>query len=149
MINSSISSSLVKTIRPYGENWGILGVWPMNHRYKCKSELSDLGPKWVRLAPNGTNSGTFPDKISVHFGSPSQNVLKSDLEKSRICLIWPNLYPNPPSWVQVRLPPAIKRCRWLATCSPYILTTGLADWDIHLTKLPNWRQTKCIWYFKR
>ena len=31
-----------------------------------------FGQKWVRLAPNGTNSG-----ISVHFGSASLKVLKS------------------------------------------------------------------------
>ena len=33
-------------------------------------------------------SGTFSDQISVHSGSPTQNVLKSDLKKwwiSRIC----------------------------------------------------------------
>ena len=34
--------------------------------------MSDLSPKWVRLATNGTRS---------------QNVLKSDLKKSRMCLI--------------------------------------------------------------
>ena len=65
----------------------------------------DLGPKWVRLTPNGTNpglcqikfqyilaksdkSGPFSDQISVHFGAVRQNVLKSDLNKSRICPIW-------------------------------------------------------------
>ena len=31
---------------------------------------------------------TFSDPISVHFGSPSENVLKSDLKKSRIYHIW-------------------------------------------------------------
>ena len=25
-----------------------------------------LAPKWVRLAPNGTNPGAFSDQISVH-----------------------------------------------------------------------------------
>ena len=33
-------------------------------------------------------SGTFSDQISVHFGSPSQNVLKSDLKKCWICIPW-------------------------------------------------------------
>ena len=32
-----------------------------------------------------SKSGTYSDQISVHFGSVSQNVLKSDLKKSRIC----------------------------------------------------------------
>ena len=32
-------------------------------------------------------SVTFSDQISVHFGSQSQNLLKSDLKKSRICSI--------------------------------------------------------------
>ena len=46
----------------------------------------------VRLTPNvGQNGakwdkfGTFSDQILVHFGSMSQNVLKSDQKKSRIC----------------------------------------------------------------
>ena len=33
-------------------------------------------------------SGTFSDQISEHFGSMSQNVLKSDLKKSQIFPIW-------------------------------------------------------------
>ena len=39
-----------------------------------------IDPELVRLAPNGTNPGLFSDQISVHFGSASQNVLKSDLK---------------------------------------------------------------------
>ena len=66
-----------------------------------------LGPRWVRFSPNSKKSGLLPDQIPVHFGSPSQNVLKSYLEnpgfvilaietncteiwsgKSWICPIW-------------------------------------------------------------
>jgi len=54
----------------------------------CGAGLLDLGPKWVRLAPNSTNLENFSDQISVDFGSPSQNILKSDLKKSRFCPIW-------------------------------------------------------------
>ena len=35
--------------------------------YIYNSGLIDLCPKWVRLGPNGTNSGTFSDQISVYF----------------------------------------------------------------------------------
>ena len=28
-----------------------------------------LGPKWVRVARNGTNPGLLPDDKAVHFGS--------------------------------------------------------------------------------
>ena len=45
----------------------------------CNSGCPDLGSKCVR----SDKSGTFSDHILVHFGSGSQNVLKSDLEKSR------------------------------------------------------------------
>ena len=44
--------------------------------------MSDLTPKLVRMAPNGTNRDFFiPDLVS-------QNVLNSDLKKSRVCPIW-------------------------------------------------------------
>ena len=76
-------------------------------------------------------SGTFSDQISVHFGAPRQNVLKSDLKKSRICpcteiwsekvldlsilgRIWPILCPNlitqPPHVVPVVSPCNIAEC---------------------------------------
>ena len=45
------------------------------------SQVGQIAPKWDK-------SGTFSDEISVHFGSPSQNVLKSHLKKSRICPNW-------------------------------------------------------------
>ena len=47
---------------------------------KFGTKVGQIGPKWDK-------SETFSDQISVHFGV-SQNVLKSDLKKSRICLIW-------------------------------------------------------------
>ena len=39
--------------------------------------LAQIAHKWDK-------SGIFSDQILVHFGSASQNVLKSDLKKSRI-----------------------------------------------------------------
>ena len=36
------------------------------------SKVGQIGPKWDK-------SGTYSDQISVHFGSESQNALKSDL----------------------------------------------------------------------
>ena len=61
----------------------------------CKS-IRDrrFGYKVGQIRPKWDKSGTFSDQISVHFGSASQNVLKSDLKKSRICLIWSTLGPN-------------------------------------------------------
>ena len=41
------------------------------------SNVGQIGPKWEK-------SGSFLDQISVHFDAPHQNVLKSDLKKSRI-----------------------------------------------------------------
>ena len=46
-----------------------------------KAEWPDLGPKWVRLTPNRTNLGHFQIRFILHFNSPSQNVLKSDVKK--------------------------------------------------------------------
>ena len=40
-----------------------------------------LGLEWVRMTPKWINPGIFSDQISVHFGAPRQNVLKSDLKK--------------------------------------------------------------------
>ena len=43
--------------------------------------MQELDPKWVQLTINETNRGLFQaDIISVHFGSATQNVLKSDLK---------------------------------------------------------------------
>jgi len=44
-----------------------------------------FGPKVGQIYTNWDKSGIFHIQISVYFGSPSQNVLKSDLKKSRIC----------------------------------------------------------------
>ena len=41
-----------------------------------------------QISSTWDKSWAFSNQISVHFGSPSQNVLKSDLKKPRICPIW-------------------------------------------------------------
>ena len=41
------------------------------------SYLHTDGSDWLKMG----HFRAFSDQISVHFGSPSQNVLKSDLEK--------------------------------------------------------------------
>ena len=53
--------------------------------YVCFIDVR-LGFKVDQIGPK--QSGTFFYQISVHFGLPSQNVLKSDLKKSQICPIW-------------------------------------------------------------
>ena len=45
--------------------------------------MSELAPKWVRLARNGTNPWLF--QIRFQYTLARQFVLKSDLKKSRIC----------------------------------------------------------------
>ena len=45
----------------------------------------------VRLAPNGTNLGFFKRSVSVHFGSPSQNVLKLILKSPIFVPFGPNM----------------------------------------------------------
>ena len=56
-----------------------------------------LPPKWVRLAPTETNTGLFQIRFQYIFAQ-RQNVLKSDLKKSRICPIWGQ---SDPFWVQI------------------------------------------------
>ena len=46
--------------------------------------MGQICPKWDK-------SGTVADQISVHFGSVSQNVLKSDLRQSRFVTFGANL----------------------------------------------------------
>ena len=61
------------------------------HLVKCLSQGCQIWhPNWVRLAQIG-QIWDFLRSVSVHFGSASQNVLKSDLKKSQICPIWANL----------------------------------------------------------
>ena len=55
--------------------------------YKLTFKHIRFASKMGQIAPKWDKSVIFSDQISVHFGSPSQNVLKSDLKKSRICLI--------------------------------------------------------------
>ena len=50
-----------------------------------------FGAEVGQIVPNRGKPGTFSDQISVHLGSPSPNVLKSDLKKSRIFPILANL----------------------------------------------------------
>ena len=50
-----------------------------------------FGPKVGQMGSEGDKSETFSDQIS-----PSQIVLKSDLKKSRICLIWDQSEPLVP-----------------------------------------------------
>ena len=45
--------------------------------------MSGSDKNWVRFAPNGQHLGGFKIDL-VHFGSPNQNVLKSDLKKTLI-----------------------------------------------------------------
>ena len=48
---------------------------------KC---VARFGLEIGQISPKSEKSGTFLDQISVHFGSASQNVLKSDLKKFQI-----------------------------------------------------------------
>ena len=66
---------LFGSLAPNGTNSGLFKIF-----FFCFF-LVLYDPKWDK-------SGTFSDQISVHFGSVSQNVLKSDLKKSQICPIW-------------------------------------------------------------
>ena len=57
---------------------------------KFELKMGQIDPKWGQ-------SRDFLDQSSVHFGSASQNVLKSDLKKSRI---YPILGQSDPFWAQ-------------------------------------------------
>ena len=56
----------------------------------CVARMVGLAPKWVRLAPNGTNPGLFQIRFQCIW-RPAQNALKSDLKKPGICPILANL----------------------------------------------------------
>ena len=47
-----------------------------------------FGSKVGQIGPNWDKSGTFSDQISVHLAQKRQNVLKCDVKKLWICLIW-------------------------------------------------------------
>ena len=59
-----------------------------------------LGQKRVRLPPIGKIWYFLRSYFSI-FGSPNQNVLKSDLKKSRICPIW---FKSVALWAQIWYP---------------------------------------------
>jgi len=51
------------------------------------SGMLGFSPKWVRLAPNGTNSGIFSDQIQ-HILTQWAKCTDVIIKKSRICPIW-------------------------------------------------------------
>ena len=63
----------------------------MGQSWDLLSGMVGLAPKWVRLAPNGTNPGLF-QIIFQCIWRPAPNALKSDLKKPRICPIWGQTY---------------------------------------------------------
>ena len=58
--------------------------WPAGQPLQGCQIRSESGS----YCPKLDKSGTFSDHISVYFDTLSQNVLKSDLKKSRNCPIW-------------------------------------------------------------
>ena len=65
-------------------------------------------PGWPNLGQIGPPNGTFSNHISVHFRSPSQNVLKYELKKSQICPIWVSLTHIGPKSGH----PGLESCKW-------------------------------------
>ena len=47
-----------------------------------KSRVARFGPKVGQINTKSDKSGTFSNQISLHFNSPSQNVLTSDVNKN-------------------------------------------------------------------
>ena len=78
------------------------------------------------MSPKLDKSGTFADQISVHFGSPSQNVLKSDLKKSGIRPIWGQ---SDRRWTQI---PDNLECRKMKTG---VISQVRGDCDCDLTMI--------------
>ena len=100
-----------------------LGSWQLlNHILHTTSRNRDarFGLKVCQIGIKWVKASTFQDQISVHFGSPSQNVLKYDLEKSQIC----------PRWGQYDQ-------IWIPNLTPLKQT------------LSSWRLGGQIWYVKR
>ena len=64
------------------------------------SGMVGLVPKWVRLAPNGTNPGLFQIRFQCIWRT-APNALKSDLKKPGICPIWGQ---SDPLWGQTYHP---------------------------------------------
>ena len=99
---------------------------------KEKTGMVGLAPNWIRLAPNG-KVWTFQDlfqyisrvgqKCSEIWSEKgldlllSQNVLKSDLKKARICCYWAKMYWNLiwkwPGFVPFRVKPDIPDPNWM------------------------------------
>ena len=75
----------------------------------------DLDQKCVNLAPIWTNPRLFSDEIIVHFAQ-RQNVLKSDLKKSRICPIWGPIWPIFGPNLDTQSLSAAPQVRWAVVC---------------------------------
>ena len=124
--------------------------------------MTSFGPKVGQIGTKWDKSGTFPDQISIHFDSAkcheiwsekvldlshtSQNVLKSDLKKSRICPIL-GLYD--PLWAQIW-----PFCSKLRGCGDTVSSNSTQN--LHeicagcwlLSLYPGWYTLHCLPYTK-
>ena len=58
-------------------------VVDIGKRRPRRAGMVGLAPKWVRLAPNGTNPGFFSDQISVHLARGIFLIILLRQEKKR------------------------------------------------------------------
>ena len=74
---SILPGSIVATINNIFMRFCIISCFIRDFRF---------GPKVAQIVPKWDKSGTFSYKITVQFGSASQNALKYDLKKSQISI---------------------------------------------------------------
>ena len=72
-------------------NYRYKKIIPFNFYNRFHCMVIRFIDKVVQIGPKRDKPRTFSDQISVHFGSPSQNILKSDLKMSQICPFRANL----------------------------------------------------------
>ena len=103
LIIQNMKSKTVHSCREWDNpvTWALVVTdsW-MSNEFRRNTGMVGLAPKWVRLAPNGTNPGLFQIRFQCIW-RPAPNALKSDLIKSRICPIWGQ---SDPLWSQTYHP---------------------------------------------
>ena len=99
-VNTQVCLSSVTahvTLQHFKSRDWLAGIPGDNFTLVCWSQqntgMVGLAPKWVRLAPNGTNPGLFQIRFQ-YIWLDEPNVLKFDLKKFRICPIWGPIWPT-------------------------------------------------------
>ena len=120
-------------------------TWFPSQQTASVSRTPDFGATQVIYAPNGTNPGLFQIRFQNILALLRQNVLNSDLKKSRICLILGQFYSHRAQILHhcsachvQQLTPAITNLQitnWLPVSSRHVISSRKTHHNLNIEHL--------------